>query len=590
MVIRRVSLRRFRGFERLEWHPQPGLNCLVGPGDTGKTTILEAIGRAVSPAPGGPASEHDYFERRTEDGFEIELVIGDLSPELKGSFRPPALWGWQGEEQPLRQAPLETTEPVLRLLVRGTADLELEHRLLSPDGEELFFSVDKRRLFGLCRVGDARGSAREFRMARGSLLERTLGREDVRGAAAVAVRNASKALQLPQEVEGRLKTLGDVLSSNGVAHDPVTLEVLSPPGQSLLGLLGLALGLRGEAIGLSYAGQGTQRLASFVLARELALSPPLVVVDEVELGLEPYRRRLLVQQLRELLAGGGQAFLTTHSSTVLSELEVEEVHRLAWHRQDGDGDGDADGTQLVPRLTRLSSSLAKTKDADPEALLCRLPVVCEGQTERELLRVLLEQHAKAAGYSLAALGIQLVDGGGQPNVFPISTRTATRTSTSGSSSTTRRGIKDGVRSARSATRSPLAPGVPRHVPKRPWLTTCQWRLSSSCSASATARSTALMSGGANSCARVWDTTASWACLTFARSSARRRYEPDGRLQLTSATGSSLACTPRPSPSGSGSTASPTRCVRISSLSGTPLQQLPPPVPAPTGDDNSAAAT
>ena len=417
MVIRRLTLQRFRGFQHFEWYPQAGLNCLVGAGDTGKTTVLEAISRAVSPAPGGPASEHDYFERRTEDGFEIELVIGALSPELKGSFRPPALWGWQGENQPLRQAPLETTEPVLRVVVRGTPDLELEHRLLSPDGEELFLSVDKRRLFGLCRVGDSRGSAREFRMARGSLLERTLGREDVRGAAAVAVRNASKDLQLPQEVEQRLEALGDLLSSDGVSHDPVTLEVLSPPGQSLLGLLGLALGLRGEAIGLSYAGQGTQRLASFVLARELALSPPLVVVDEVEVGLEPYRRRLLVQQLRKLLAGGGQAFLTTHSSTVLSELHVEEVHRLAWHRRAADDDEGGNG--LAPRLTRLSSSLAKTKDDDAEALLCRLPIICEGQTERELLRVLLEQHAQAAGYSLAALGVQLVDGGGQPSVFSV---------------------------------------------------------------------------------------------------------------------------------------------------------------------------
>src|SRR5207248_9463818 len=105
------------------------------------------------------------------------------------------------------------------------------------------------------------------------------------------------------------------------------------------GLRGLAVGERGEAISLASAGQGTQRLASCVLARELALArqlagAPLVVMDEVELGLEPYRRRLLVQQLRRLLGKTGQAFLTTHSSTVLAELTIEELHRLDWRATD----------------------------------------------------------------------------------------------------------------------------------------------------------------------------------------------------------------------------------------------------------------
>jgi putative ATP-dependent endonuclease of the OLD family len=434
VLIRQLSLRRFRQFKAFTWHPRPGINCLIGPGDVGKTTILEAVSRATSPAPYGPAAEHDYFRRRTDDCFEIELVLGALSCELKGAFRPPALWGWQGPDKPLRDAPIDGAEEVLRVLVRGTSDLELEHRVLSPDGNELFFSADKRRLLGLCRVGDARGSAREFRMARGSLVERTLGREDVRGAAATAVREASKTLELPSDLTDRLDDLGTLLRSDGLATYPLTLELLSPPGQSLLGLLGLALGERGEAIPLSQAGQGTQRLASFLLAHALAQTPALVVIDEIELGLEPYRRRLLIQRLRKLLEGSGQAFLTTHSSTVLSELAVNEVHRLAWNAPSaapgapGTGSEPADqplpgevpeAPSAKPQLTGLSSSLARTKDENAEALLCRFPVVCEGQTECELLRVLLDDIATVAGFSLAALGVQVVDGGGQPNVFGV---------------------------------------------------------------------------------------------------------------------------------------------------------------------------
>lgn len=339
-------------------------------------------------------------------------------------YRPPPLWGWVGPGQPLRDAPVDA-EAVLVVLVRGTPDLELEHRVRSPDGEELFFSADKRRQLGLCRVGDTRGSSREFRMARGSLVERTLGRDEVRGAAASAVREASRLLDIPPEVVGRLDELAGRLRGDGLVADSVTLELLSPPGQSLLGLLGLALGKRGEAIPLSQAGQGTQRLAGFLLARTLALTPALVVIDELEVGLEPYRRRLLVQRLRKLLANGGQAFVTTHSSTVLSELDVAEVHRLDWRLEPT---APLDGQQLsvdapspvpTPRLTRLSANLARTKVDNAEALLCRLPVVCEGQTEVEILRVLLDQLAERDGYSLAALGVQVVDGGGQPHVFGV---------------------------------------------------------------------------------------------------------------------------------------------------------------------------
>ena len=431
MLIRRLTLRRFRQFENFTWEPAPGINCLVGPGDGGKTTLLEAIARAASPSPYGPAAEHDYFRRRTDDGFEIELVLGALSDQLKGMFRPPALWGWVGPGKPLRDAPVDGTEAVLVVVARGTPDLELEHRALAPDGQELFFSADKRRELGLCRVGDARGSAREFRMARGSLVERTLGREEMRGAATVAFREASKALDIPTEVRERLDALAGRLRSDGLAADSVTLELLSPPGQSLLGLLGLALGDPGEAIPLSQAGQGTQRLASFLLAHALALTPALVVIDELEVGLEPYRRRLLVQRLRRLLESGGQAFVTTHSSTVLSELNVREVHRLDWRRETGAPSADAtadDEHKSVeespsrvrrPRLTRLSTDLERTKDENAEALLCRLPIICEGRTEVEVLRVLLDALATHDGYSLAALGVQVVDGGGQPHAFGV---------------------------------------------------------------------------------------------------------------------------------------------------------------------------
>lgn len=61
--IRLLRIERFRGIEKLEWRPAPGLNVIVGPGDSCKSTILEAIGALLSPAPNMNISEFDYFRR-----------------------------------------------------------------------------------------------------------------------------------------------------------------------------------------------------------------------------------------------------------------------------------------------------------------------------------------------------------------------------------------------------------------------------------------------------------------------------------------------------------------------------------------------
>ncbi|MCR1572651.1 MULTISPECIES: AAA family ATPase [Stenotrophomonas] len=41
--IRHIAIRNFRSIHSLDWSPSAGVNCLVGPGDSGKSTILDAI-------------------------------------------------------------------------------------------------------------------------------------------------------------------------------------------------------------------------------------------------------------------------------------------------------------------------------------------------------------------------------------------------------------------------------------------------------------------------------------------------------------------------------------------------------------------
>jgi hypothetical protein len=70
-------------------------------------------------------------------------------------------------------------------------------------------------------------------------------------------------------------------------------------------------------------------------------------------------------------------------------------------------------------MSRLGNALKRIQMADSEALLCRLPVVCEGRTEIELLSVVLDRLLLPNHQNLAALGVRLIDGGGQPNAFGV---------------------------------------------------------------------------------------------------------------------------------------------------------------------------
>jgi putative ATP-dependent endonuclease of OLD family len=42
-TILRLKIDRFRGLKTVHWRPNAGLNLILGGGDVGKTTILDAV-------------------------------------------------------------------------------------------------------------------------------------------------------------------------------------------------------------------------------------------------------------------------------------------------------------------------------------------------------------------------------------------------------------------------------------------------------------------------------------------------------------------------------------------------------------------
>jgi hypothetical protein len=127
-AIYELSIERYRGIPSLQWRPVRGVNVILGGGDVGKTTILEAIALLLSPVNPANLSDPDYHDRKIDAGFSIEAILSlPLASGINNQLRPS--WPWEWTEAGISVPSLEDDgkmagEPLYRVRVRGTEDLE----------------------------------------------------------------------------------------------------------------------------------------------------------------------------------------------------------------------------------------------------------------------------------------------------------------------------------------------------------------------------------------------------------------------------------------------------------------------------------
>lgn len=328
MQIRSLTIKRYRGIETFAWKPNPGVNCLVGPGDSFKSTVLAAISLLLAPYPLGACSEFDYYRRRLADGFEMEAYIGNLDLQVLGSEqRLPHFYGWQ-QDAPVPLAEGEA-EPVLRCLVRGTPDLELVYELpMAGADQPPPFSSSLRRKLMLARLAGEERAGRDLRLGTGSLLDRHLKTSEMRSSVHETIANATTAMEVPAPAQTALDGIKTSFSVVGLPAD-LHLGLVPTQGNALVGMVALMSGESvTEAIPIANAGTGTKQMALLSLSAALVGSAPILVIDEPERGLEPYRQRSVAQRITGLAGTHGQAFLTTHSPAILETLPPDSVWRM----------------------------------------------------------------------------------------------------------------------------------------------------------------------------------------------------------------------------------------------------------------------
>lgn len=405
MRLRRFEVQNFRGVRSLDWRHIAMTSALVGPGDSGKSTILDAIERVLSPRWNVPFDDTDFWDIQTDAAIVIRATITDLAPSFfRDSKFGLLLHGFDtGEGKAVPAAGNEGEENALVVELRVDASLEPVWSVVDADGERHPFMARDREALGMLRIGGY--VDQHLGWSKGSVLTRLTDTGDAVGAVlAEATRQARSGLNTDGlEKLKAAATKVEVLGKNfGVALQKALVPHLDV---SSLSVAAGALSLHDGNVPTRRAGLGTRRLLAIAMQHVAADATGLRVIDEFEQGLEPHRIRRLLRVLRGRAPESdslpmGQLILTTHSPTVLSELDAADIvvtRRLA------------DGTVTVQSLpTAIAYVLARV----PEALLAGKVIVAEGVTEEGLCLGLDAAWTAETGASFGYRGVSVVDGGG----------------------------------------------------------------------------------------------------------------------------------------------------------------------------------
>lgn len=400
-TIYRLAVERFRGIEKLIWLPSRGLNVILGGGDVGKTTILDAIALILSPTNPSVLADTDYYGRKEEGGFLIEAVLS-LPPGCGIDHQQKPSWVWEWKEDKVCVPGTEDDkkqegEPVYVVRVRGTEDLELVYEVIQPDGSSDPFPVALRRAIGLVRLGGDDRNDRDLRLVQGSALDRLLSDKNLRSRIANEMAKSDVKAQLTEDKKEVLNALDSAFKERSLPSG-LDLAITGGQGLSVAALIGLTAERTGVQLPLASWGAGTRRLASLAIAEQNQGESPITIVDEIERGLEPYRQRSLVEKLQSCAS---QVFMTTHSPAALSAASKAAI----WHVDHKGGIGPLD-----------NGKIARHRAADPETFLARIAAVAEGATEAGFVSGLLEW---ATGQPLAQAGIHVTDGGGHETTLEL---------------------------------------------------------------------------------------------------------------------------------------------------------------------------
>lgn len=404
MRIAGVRISHFRGIESCEFTlgQEDSFLCLIGKGDSTKSTILTAIRWTIGPSRSLNVEDQDFYRCDMSASIMIEVAVRGLPDELLEVSK----FGLFLTDEPAfccSGDPVDGRPPCLTVRLAVSDDLDPVWEVYKGERVKRIGAGD-RALLGMSSAFGAAGAP--FAWSRGSDLRRLSANDKEVDAAVVdAVRRLNGVDGYPA-IDCSLAELNDDLEELGVLLEDGKLAARMLVHRAKLGV---PLALFDGSVPVELKGSGTRKLVGAAIGMGMTESGAILVIDEIETGLEPHRLRGLLRRLRSNAeAEGGQVILTTHSPVTITELDEFEV--AAVHST-----GGTTAVQKMAARPEGDELVRKKLKSCAEAFLARSVVVCEGKTELGIVRALDE----AGLVSLALKGVAPVDAGGGAEMFRL---------------------------------------------------------------------------------------------------------------------------------------------------------------------------
>lgn len=384
MKVRHIYIRNFRGIKSLSWTVSGDFNCIVGSGDTCKTTILNALDYALTPRTAVTFDDTDFFNQDVDQDIQIQVTLSDWDenrPEIKEFFKESKFAQFKcglTDTGPIPE-PEDGGQIAISVSLRVDKSLEPKWTIVKglDDGtrEQAPLYASDRAFLGVSRLDVFADS--QFTWGRNTILTRLSANQP---------KNLGSVLS---DLTRALKQK-DVSSYQGIVEcQSVAEEIRTEAQKTGVKLSGLApridlqrqsvttgaLSLHESNVPVRSKGLGSKRLIAAAMQMMLHAGKNIALIDELEIGLEPHRIRGMIRRLKNT---NQQIFTTTHSPVVIRELDVSKNELYVCRR-------DVDGNVVVESLASVPDIQAAVR-ANAEAFLGSKIVACEGKTEIGCIR------------------------------------------------------------------------------------------------------------------------------------------------------------------------------------------------------------
>lgn len=400
MEIKHLKVRNFRGIKELDWYLPGKYICLIGPGDSAKTTILDAIEYALYPSYTISFDDTDFFNCDIEQSIEIYVSITNYPEE----FQEDSKFGMyqRGIEDNILVDETEGKNLILTIKLIVNKDLDPEWTIfVERDLDKKEISYRMREKLGMMRIGSQ--VDRYFTWGRGSILNKWSENIDqAKSMISDAVRKAKEGFD-DQKIQDLPEIISRISSASGkFGVKPKGSYKAHLDTKSISFGYG-AISLSDDNIPVRQLGSGSKKLLASSLQVESTKEGAILLFDEIETGLEPHRLRNLIRVLKRELEQKGQIISTTHSSVAIVEFNASSIVIV---RNDN---GVISCNSLSEDLQMEFQGVFRKV---PEAFLAKKVLVCEGATEFGFMLAfedyLVSQNKDNFGY----IGIAVVDGKG----------------------------------------------------------------------------------------------------------------------------------------------------------------------------------